>query len=97
MPFSRSTSRVGLRLVHLVRAQITFDACDVRRLGHVIMNRLLMKLLVGEKRLPGGREHIRMKRWIGSIVLASLGTLALAQAPFTIVRPADGEIGRAHV
>jgi len=31
-----------------------------------------------------------MKRWIGSLILASLGTLALAQAPFTIVRPADG-------
>src|SRR5471030_403374 len=59
-------------------------------MGHVIMNRLLMKLLAGGKRPAGGREHIRMKRWIGSIVLASLGTLALAQAPFTIVRPADG-------
>ena len=64
--------------------------CDVSGAGHVIMNRLLMKLLAGGKRLPGGREHIRMKRWIGSIVLASLGTLALAQAPFTVVRPADG-------
>jgi hypothetical protein len=30
-----------------------------------------------------------MKRWIGSLILASLGTLAFAQAPFTIVRPAN--------
>lgn len=31
-----------------------------------------------------------MKRWIGSLVLMSSAALAAAQAPFTIVRPADG-------
>jgi hypothetical protein len=34
-----------------------------------------------------------MKRWIGSLALALVAGTALAQAPFTIVRPADG----AHV
>jgi len=54
------------------------------------MKRLLAKLLVDAKRPQSGREHVRMMRWIGSLILAGLGTLALAQAPFTIVRPADG-------
>ena len=31
-----------------------------------------------------------MKRWIGSILVACFAVAALAQAPFTIVRPADG-------
>jgi hypothetical protein len=31
-----------------------------------------------------------MKRWIGSLILASMGAMALAQAPFTIFRPVDG-------
>ena len=62
----------------------------MRSLSNVIMKRLLAKLLVDAKRPLGGREHVRMKRWIGSLILGGLGTLALAQAPFTIVRPADG-------
>ncbi len=31
-----------------------------------------------------------MKKWIGSLIFAGLASAALAQAPFTIVRPADG-------
>lgn len=31
-----------------------------------------------------------MKKWIGSLVLAGLASVVFAQAPFTIVRPADG-------
>jgi len=31
-----------------------------------------------------------MKRWIGSLVLSGLASAVMAQAPFTIVRPADG-------
>jgi len=31
-----------------------------------------------------------MKKWIGSLILAGLTTVVFAQAPFTIVRPADG-------
>src|SRR5476649_542729 len=54
------------------------------------MNRLLAKLLMGEKRPQSSREHVRMKRWIGSLMLAGLTSVVLAQAPFTIVRPADG-------
>ena len=30
-----------------------------------------------------------MKRWIGSLALACVAGAAFAQAPFTIVRPAD--------
>jgi hypothetical protein len=38
-----------------------------------------------------------MKRWIGSLALASVAGLAAAQAPFTIVRPADGSRVREKV
>lgn len=38
-----------------------------------------------------------MKRWIGSLVLSGLAGAALAQAPFTIVRPADGSRVREKV
>ena len=31
-----------------------------------------------------------MKKWIGSLILAGLTSVVLAQAPFTIVRPTDG-------
>jgi len=31
-----------------------------------------------------------MKRWIGSLVLSGVAAVAMAQAPFTIVRPVDG-------
>ncbi|MDR3689608.1 MAG: hypothetical protein P4L46_09545 [Fimbriimonas sp.] len=31
-----------------------------------------------------------MKKWIGSLILAGLTSVVLAQAPFTIVRPPDG-------
>jgi len=36
------------------------------------------------------RGFVTMKRLVLSLVLAGVGVLALAQAPFTIVRPADG-------
>jgi len=49
-----------------------------------------MKLFAGGKRPRGCREHIRMKKWIGSLILAGLTSVVFAQAPFTIVRPADG-------
>ena len=45
---------------------------------------------MGEKRPQGSREHVRMKRWIGSLMLAGLASVVFAQAPFTIVRPSDG-------
>ena len=38
-----------------------------------------------------------MKRWIGSLALASVAGMAAAQAPFTIVRPADGSRVREKV
>lgn len=38
-----------------------------------------------------------MKRWIGSLVLATCAGLAIAQAPFTIVRPAEGSKVRENV
>lgn len=64
--------------------------CDVADRDNVIMKRLLAMLFVGDKRPLGSREHIRMKRWIGSLMLAGLASVVFAQAPFTIVRPADG-------
>ena len=64
--------------------------CDVTGRHNVIMNRLLAMLLTDLKRPQGSREHIRMKRWIGSLMLAGLASVVLAQQPFTIVRPADG-------
>jgi hypothetical protein len=38
-----------------------------------------------------------MKRWIGSLVLMGMAAAAMAQAPFTIVRPADGSRVREKV
>jgi hypothetical protein len=38
-----------------------------------------------------------MKRWISSLMLAGLATFVMAQAPFTIVRPADGSKVREKV
>src|SRR5687768_4183436 len=38
-----------------------------------------------------------MKRWITSLALASLAAVVMAQAPFTIVRPADGSRVREKV
>lgn len=38
-----------------------------------------------------------MKRWIGSVALAVVSAAAIAQSPFTIVRPADGSKVREQV
>lgn len=38
-----------------------------------------------------------MKRWIGSLVLMGVASAVMAQAPFTIVRPADGSRVREKV
>jgi len=38
-----------------------------------------------------------MKRWISSVMLAGISTVVMAQAPFTIVRPADGSRVREKV
>jgi len=38
-----------------------------------------------------------MKRWIGSFVLTGVASMVMAQAPFTIVRPADGSRVREKV